>query len=70
MISSCLSNVPSIFGYHKATCNQIINTCILKGNGTPPLCDVLPLEINNKNYFLLIGFICNEIDNFPLVSVV
>ena len=29
----------------------------LRRNGTPPLFDVLPLEINNDNYFLLIGII-------------
>ena len=30
----------------------------LRGNGTSPLCDRLPFEINNGNYFLLISFIC------------
>ena len=29
----------------------------LRRNGTPPLFDVLPFEINKENYFLLIGFI-------------
>ena len=38
-------------------------------NGTPPLFDVLPFEINNENYFLLIGFICTNFDNFPRSSV-
>ena len=23
----------------------------LRGNGTPPICNVLPSKINNKNYF-------------------
>ena len=30
---------------------------ILKRNGTPSLCDVLPFEINNENYYVLIGII-------------
>ena len=30
---------------------------VLRRNGTPPLCDVLPFEINIENYFLLIGII-------------
>ena len=41
----------------------------LRRNGTPPLFDVLPFEINNENYFLLIGFICTIFDNFPRSSV-
>ena len=41
----------------------------LRRNGTPPLFDVLLFEINNENYFLLIGFICTNFDNFPHSSV-
>ena len=26
----------------------------LRRKGTPPVCDILPSEINNENYFLLI----------------
>ena len=37
----------------------------LRRNGTPPLFDVLPSEINNENYFLFIGFICTKFHNFP-----
>ena len=40
----------------------------LRGNGTYPLCDVLvgllPFEINNKNYLLLIGVILTRLHNF------
>ena len=37
----------------------------LRGDGTPSLYEVLPFEINNGNYFLLISFICTifEINN-------
>ena len=37
----------------------------LRRNRTPPLCDILNFEINNVNYFLLIGCICtdSELDN-------
>ena len=42
---------------------------LLRRNGTPPLFDVLPFEINNENYFLLIGFICTLFYNFPHSSV-
>ena len=38
-------------------------------NEAPPLFDVLPFEINNENYFLLIGFICTIFDNIPRSSV-
>ena len=41
----------------------------LRRNGTPPLFDVLPFEINNENYFLLIGIVCTIFDNFPRSSV-
>ena len=41
----------------------------LRRNGTPPLFDVLPFKINNENYFLLIGFIRTNFDNFPRSSV-
>ena len=41
----------------------------LRRNGTPALFDVLPFEINNENYFLLIGFICTLFYNFPHSSV-
>ena len=41
----------------------------LRRNGTPPLFDVLPFEINNENYFLLICIICTKFDNFPRSSV-
>ena len=30
----------------------------LRRNGTPPLFDVLPFEINIENYFLLMGISC------------
>ena len=33
----------------------------LRRNGTPPLFDVLSFEINNENYFLLIGIICTTV---------
>ena len=42
---------------------------ILRRNGTPPLFDVLPFEINIENYFLLIGVICTLFGNFPRNSV-
>ena len=42
---------------------------VLRRNGTPPLFDVPPFEINIENYFLLIGIICTLIDNFPRSSV-
>ena len=44
---------------------------ILRGNGTPPLFEVLPFEINNEDYFLLIGFICtiSVFENFLPSSV-
>ena len=35
----------------------ILQCILLRRNGTPPLVDVLPFEINNENYFLLIGII-------------
>ena len=41
----------------------------LRRNGTPPLFDVLPFEINNENYFLLIGVMCTIFDNLPHSSV-
>ena len=41
----------------------------LRRNGTPPLFDVLPFEINNENYFLLIDIICTLYGNFPHSSV-
>ena len=41
----------------------------LRRNGTPPLFDVLPFEINNENYFLLIGIICTFFGNFQHSSV-
>ena len=31
------------------------NMSLLRGNGTPPLCDVRSFEVNNENYFLLIS---------------
>ena len=49
-----------------------IFTCFsfcLRRNGTPPLFDVLPFEINIENYFLLIGIICTLFGNFPRSSV-
>ena len=30
---------------------------------------IVPFEINNENYFLLIGFICTIFDNFQRSSV-
>ena len=41
----------------------------LRGNGTPPLCDVFPFKINNENDFSLIDLICTKFDNFPRSSV-
>ena len=41
----------------------------LRGNGTTPLCEVLPYKINYDNYFLLISIICTLFDNFPNSSV-
>ena len=48
---------------------SVISNNFLRRNGTPPLFDVLPFEINNENYFLLIGFIRTNFDNFPRSSV-
>ena len=45
------------------------NITLLRGNRSPPLCDVLPFEINNENYILLIGFTCTIFDNFSCNSV-
>ena len=47
---------------------------LLRGNKSPPLCDVVPFEINNENYillyrFILIGFICSIFHNFSCNSV-
>ena len=39
----------------------------IKKDGAPP--SVLPFEINNENYFLLIGIICTIFDNFLRSSV-
>ena len=41
----------------------------LRGNGPPPLCDVLPFEINIENYCLFIGFICTIFNKFLHSSV-
>ena len=41
----------------------------LRRNGTPPLFDVLPFEINMENYFLLIGIICTLFGHFLRSSV-
>ena len=41
----------------------------LRKNGTPPLFDILPFEINIENYFLMIGIICTLFGNFPRSSV-
>ena len=38
--------------------NLGICTNNLRRNGTPPLIDALPFEINIENYFLMIGIIC------------
>ena len=35
----------------------LLFTFYLRGNGTPPLCDVRPFEINNENDFSLILFV-------------
>ena len=49
--------------------NNIFENLTLRRNGTPPLFDVLPFEINIENYFLLIGSICTLYGNFPRSSV-
>ena len=50
--------------------NDLVESLVLlRRNGTPPLFDVLPFEINNENYFLLIDFICTIFDNVPRSSV-
>ena len=41
----------------------------LRRNGTLLLFDALPFEINNENYFLLIGIICTLFGNSPLSAV-
>ena len=41
----------------------------LRRNGTPSLFGVLPFEINNENYFSLLGIICTLFGNFPHSSV-
>ena len=41
---------------HKKTFVQ--TQLLLRRNGTPPLFDVLPFEINIENFFSLIGIIC------------
>ena len=38
----------------------------LTRNRTPPLCDVLPFEINNENHVILIIFICTNLITFLL----
>ena len=38
----------------------------LRRNGTPPLFDVPPFEINNENYFLLISIICTTFGNYDI----
>ena len=43
---------------------------ILMGNGTPPLCDGLPFEINTENDFSLIDLICTMFEIFPRSSVI
>ena len=53
----------------RLTINSLSRSYVLRRNGTPPLFDVLPFEINNENYFLLIGFICTNFDNFPRSAV-
>ena len=57
--------------YYDITTNNklIVFGGTLRRNGTPPLFDVLPFEINNENYLLLIGFISTNFDNFPRSSV-
>ena len=42
---------------------------MLRRNGTPSLFGVLPFEINNENYFSLLGIICTLFGNFPHSSV-
>ena len=39
-------------------------------NGTPPLCEVPPFEINNENYFLLIGLFYTVITIFGVAPSV
>ena len=42
---------------------------MLKEEWEPPLFDILPFKINNENYFLLIGVMCTNFDNFLGSSV-
>ena len=42
----------------------------LRGNGTPPSCDVFPFKINNENDFSLIDLICTKFDNFHVAQAV
>lgn len=44
---------------------QVVLKRLLRGNATPPLCDVIAFEINNKNCVLLIDFICTIFDYYP-----
>ena len=41
----------------------------LRRNGTPTLFDVLPFEINNENYFLLIGVMCTFLITFRVARL-
>ena len=53
-VNGFFSNNPAFY----AIVESIYNELHLRGNGTPPLFDVLPFEINNENYFLFIGIVC------------
>ena len=43
--------------WNNAQLVEKLHNLTLRRNGTPPLFDALPLEINNENYFLLIGIL-------------
>ena len=43
---------------------------ILRKNGTPPLCEILPFKINNENDLTLKFYIFSKIDNFCIAQSV
>ena len=58
---------------NKFTNDEIINILNFivrwKGNGAPLLCDVLPFEINNENFLLILGIFCTIFGNYPRSSI-
>ena len=78
LYATFISNWPSRSGRYENynTDNELQRTDFdlksslkVRGNGTPPLLDVLPIKINNENFFLSIVFIFTKYDNFPRSSV-